>query len=132
MASFELLDTADLQGNPLYFALDVMLEPPSAHLSLMIDNGSGRWQYSNATRGLACRRDLGIACTETQGGQRGPASKRGLDFVTRSYQAVMRANGTARFGLVLTPPGNGGRCTATMAGIAIAPVGARWHSLSPL
>ena len=49
-----------------YTALEVLLEPPSAQLSLMIDNGSGEWQSSNATRGLACKRDLGMDCSELQ------------------------------------------------------------------
>jgi hypothetical protein len=65
VATFQL-DRSSLAGNPLYFALEVLLEPPSAQLSLMIDNGSGKWQSSNATRGLACKRDLGIACSELQ------------------------------------------------------------------
>jgi hypothetical protein len=128
VASFEL-SKSSLGGNPLYFAVDVLLDPPSAHLTLMIDNGNGKWQYSNATRGLACKRDLGIACTELQSGQRDPAHALDPDkFATRSYQASMQANGTARFGIILTPQSIGS-CTATLAGMAIAPIGARWHSL---
>jgi hypothetical protein len=65
VATFQL-DQSSLAGNPLYFALEVLLEPRDAQLSLMIDNGSGQWQSSNATRGLACKRDLGLACSELQ------------------------------------------------------------------
>ena len=65
VATFQL-NQSSLSGNPLYFALEALLEPPSAQLSLLIDNGSGHWQSSNATRGVACKRDLGLACSELQ------------------------------------------------------------------
>ena len=115
-----------------------------ASLSLMIDPGDGRWQASNSTKGLVCPRPLGFGCGTTQNES---------GFSMRSYQAVLKETGLARFALGLIAPSadarlaqsksGGGAATsmalredkpefsvhATLAGIAIARIGASWNSI---
>ena len=88
-------------------------------LSLMIDVGNGRWQYSNATSVIclgngSSKRDEGEDCS---GG-------RGDGFVMRSYQATMLGSGVARFAVTATAAEQ-----VQLSGIAIAQIGAQWQSL---
>lgn len=115
-----------------------------ASLSLMIDPGDGRWQASNSTKGLVCPRPLGFGCGTNQNES---------GFSMRSYQAVLKETGLARFALGLIAPSADARLThsksgggastsmalredepefsvhATLAGIAIARIGASWNSI---
>ena len=130
IASFDLADNPELAGSPVYFAFELQCSA-GATLSLMIDPGDGRWQHSNSSKGLDCDRGLGFGC-----GRHDPSG-----FVMRSYQATLRESGVARFALALLPPkrvgqgaerGEGGAAFsvhATLSGVAIARVGAQWHSL---
>jgi len=116
VASIDLSNTPGLRGRAVYFALEAKLNPSTANLSLMIEV-NGQWQFSNSSSGIHCQRNLGVYCEQ-------PVEE---EFKTRSYQAVMPLIGTARFGLMVTS--STGSWDAVFAGIAIAPIGARWQSL---
>jgi hypothetical protein len=114
LQSFNLSDNPELQKTPMYLAFEAKVDPPTAQLSLMIDPGSGIWQYSNSTVGMQCGRTLGSACGEHKADE----------WHMRSYQATLLQSGTARFALALEV-----NATATISGIAVAPIGTKWHSL---
>jgi hypothetical protein len=148
-----VVQTLDLDQNPeiagkaIYFALEAAL-PQGWRLSLLIDPGSGAWQMSNASSVMclgdgSTHRSLGVDCDQARpvGG-----------YVMRSYQARLLRSGTARFALLLVPTTRGTESTQSVpataphhtgrsmcetpclapcvSGIAIAQIGARWHSVA--
>ena len=116
LQQFNLSDTPDMQGTPMYLAFEVMMDASAkeTQLSLMIDPGNGIWQYSNSTLGLGCSKSLGPDCEhhDTSG------------WHMRSFQATMQRSGIARFAVALAE-----NATATISGIAIAPIGTKWKGL---
>jgi hypothetical protein len=118
--SIDLRDNPELANSTIYLAMEAAIFPasPSAQLSLMIDVGNGRWQYSNATS-VIC---LGNGSSKRDEGE--DCSGRGDGFVMRSYQATMLGSGVARFAVTATAAAQ-----VQLSGIAIAQIGAQWQSL---
>ena len=142
--TLNLNQNPEIAGKAIYFAMEAAV-PLGWRLSLLIDPGSGTWQMSNASSVMclgdgSTHRSLGVDCDQVR-----PAG----GYVMRSYQAQLLRSGTARFALILAPTGDGRSVplleprqqataqsvceppclTPCVSGIAIAQIGARWHSL---
>ena len=136
IASYDLGEMPSLAGQAIYMALRWKPAVPGSALSLLIDDGGGRWQYSNAT-GLICNQHIVAAC-HAASGTAAPAAVG--SWRLRVYAATMKPNGTARFALRLTVPAvdDGGGSSgsvlagAKVSGIVIAPIGARYRSVAGL
>ena len=130
LASLDLGDSPEYAGHAVYIAFDAKYDPGLVQLALMIDPGDGHWQMSNAS-GLSCNPTLGAFCTGSPYKHAKPA-RNATAFAMRSFQATLTEEGTARFGIALTTIGGVGGAnvtTVTLSGIAVARIGARWHSL---
>jgi hypothetical protein len=122
VASFELAETPSLAGRATYFALKWRPVANGSSLSLLIDDGGGSWQVSNAT-GLVCNsHDVG-GCMVS-----GANPAIAGEWRTRVFSATMRLAGMARFAVAVgVPAADGG---PTISGVVIAPVGARYEAVA--
>jgi hypothetical protein len=128
LATLELGDSTEWASQAVYIAFDAKYNTDRVQLALMIDPGDGRWQVSNAS-GLACNPTLGSFCGGSPYRRARPVARNATVFAMRSYQATLRSTGTARFGITLTVRGPAIGANVTLSGIAVARIGARWHSL---
>ena len=134
----------EIAGKTIHFSMEAAM-PAGWRLALLIDPGTGVWQMSNASSVMCMGdgssfRSLGADCDKVR-----PTG----NYVMRSYQAQLLRSGTARFALLLVPTsdrneppqrpvtGRSSRQSVCetpclvpcVSGIAIAQIGARWHSL---
>lgn len=129
VAALRLETLPTLAGSSVYFAMRFNFQALGT-LKLMIDPaGDGRWQNSSAW-GVECYHDLGTDCLPE-----GSLPRAGV-WGLRVYPAKLSVAGVALFGLELTakvvPLASGATVAAArvnVSGVAIAGIGARYHSL---
>ena len=129
VASLRLETLPSLAGFSIYFAMRFNFQTLGT-LKLMIDPaGDGQWQNSSAW-GVECYHDMGTDCLPE--GSPPTAGVWGL----RVYPAKLGVAGLAVFGLELTVTAGKAAAAAAavtarvnVSGVAIAGIGARYHSL---
>lgn len=122
VASLRLETLPSLAGSAVYFAMRFNFHTLGT-LKLMIDPaGDGQWQNSSAW-GVECYHDLGTDCLPE-----GSAPTAGV-WGLRVYPAKLNITGLAVFGLELTTSKAAVLARVNVSGVAIAGIGARYHSL---